>query len=143
MGPGQDSQGCDYGNLQLRVTVLDGNGSQMGGVWVHDRYSQQYQVTGNVDSPDWGPGETKFEYGIGGGGSLCVAEGEGGACVSDYTRDMPAYHIPPVEDLHAAGYCDQCCEPGATLERCRELVDAGKCMGNGHYSWRIEFKRSW
>jgi hypothetical protein len=143
VGPGQDAQGCDYGNLQLRVTVVDANGSQMGGVWVHDRYSQQYQVTGNVDSPDWGPGETKFEYGIGGGGSLCIADGEGGTCASDYTRDMPAYQVPPVEDLHAAGYCDQCCEPGATLERCRELVSAGKCMGNGHYSWRVVFKRSW
>ncbi len=142
VGPGQDAQGCDYGNLQLRVTVIDGQGAQLGGVWVHDRYSQQYQVTGNVDSPEWGPGETKFEYGIGGGGSLCVATGEGGGCISDYTRDMPAYNVPPVEDLHAAGYCSQCCEPGATLERCRELVDAGKCMGNGHYSWRIVFKRS-
>ena len=143
VGPGQDAQGCDYGNLQLRVTVVDAGGSQLGGVWVHDRYSQQYQVTGNVDSPDWGPGETKFEYGGGGGGSLCIAEGEGGGCVSDYTRDMPAYNVPPVEDLHAAGYCEQCCEPGATLERCRELVSAGECMGNGHYSWRIVFKRSW
>lgn len=142
VGPGQDSQGCDYGNLQLRVTVIDANGSQVGGIWVHDRYSQQYQVTGNVDSPEWGPGETKFEYGIGGGGSLCIAEGQGGACVSDYTRDLPAYNAPPVEDLYAAGYCDQCCERGATLERCRELVSAGKCMGNGHYSWRVVFKRS-
>jgi hypothetical protein len=143
VGPGQDSQGCDYGNLQIRVTVIDAGGSQLGGVWVHDRYSKQYQVTGNVDSPEWGPGETKFEYGIGGGGSVCIAEGEDGGCVSDYTRDMPAYSVPPVEDLHAAGYCSQCCEPDATLERCRELVNAGRCMGNGHYSWRVVFKRSW
>ena len=143
VGPGQDAQGCDYGNLQIRVTVIDAGGGQLGGVWVHDRYSQQYQVSGNVDSADWGPGETKFEYGIGGGGSLCIATGDGGTCVGDYTRDMPAYNAPPVEDLHAAGYCDQCCEPGATLERCRELVNAGTCMGNGHYSWRIVFKRSW
>jgi hypothetical protein len=143
VGPGEDSQGCDYGNLQIRVTVIDAGGSQLGGVWVHDRYSKQYQVTGNVDSPEWGPGETKFEYGIGGGGSLCIASGEGGGCVSDYTRDMPAYSVPPVADLHAAGYCSQCCEPDVTLDRCQELVSAGRCMGNGHYSWRVVFKRSW
>jgi hypothetical protein len=142
VGPGQDGQGCDYGNLQIRVTVVDANNNQIPGVWIHDRYSGQYQVTGNVDSPDWGIGETKFEYGIGGGGSLCVADGEGGGCQSDYTRDMPAYAAPSVEDLHGAGYCDQCCEPGATLERCRDLVNQGKCMGFGHYSWRVVFRRS-
>ena len=27
MGPGQDSQGCDYGNLQIRVTVIDAGGN--------------------------------------------------------------------------------------------------------------------
>jgi hypothetical protein len=142
VGPGQDSQGCDYGNLQIRVTVVNAAGNQISGVWIHDRYSGQYQVTGNVDSPEWGIGETKFEYGIGGGGSLCVASGEGGTCVSAYTRDMPTYYAPPAEDLHAAGYCDQCCDVGATLERCRQLVDAGQCMGAGHYSWRVVFKRS-
>ncbi len=141
VGPQQDGQGCDYGNLQIRVTVIDANGGQIGGVWVHDRYSGQYQVTGNVGSSDWGPGETKFEYGIGGGGSVCIATGQGGECVTDYTRDMPCYNRPSVEDLHAAGYCN-CCEVGASLERCRQLVNDGKCMGNGHYSWRVVFKRS-
>jgi hypothetical protein len=62
--------------------------------------------------------------------------------VSDFTRDMPCYHAPPVEDLFAAGYCDQCCEVGATLERCQQLVNEGKCMGNGHYSWRVVFRRN-
>jgi len=144
VGPGQDGQGCDYGNLQIRVTVVDANGGQIGGVWVHDKYSQQYQVTGNVNSPEWGPGETKFEYGIGGGGSVCIANGEGGGCASDYTRDMPCYYTPPVEDLYAAGYCE-CCESGASLERCRQLVNEHKCFqtGAGHYSWRVVFKRSW
>jgi hypothetical protein len=143
VGPGEDSQGCTYGNLQIRVTVVDANGSQLGGVWVYDRYSGQYQLTGNVDSVDWGPGETKFEYGGGGGGSVCIATGQGGACVSEFTRDMPCYNVPPVEDLFAAGYCGQCCEVGATLERCRQLVNEGKCMGNGHYSWRVVFTRNW
>jgi hypothetical protein len=142
VSPGEDNQQCTSGNLQIRVTVVDAGGSQMGGVWVYDRYSGQYQLTGNVDSPDWGPGETKFEYGGGGGGSVCIATGQGGACVSGFTRDMPCYNIPPVEDLFAAGYCDQCCEVGATLERCQQLVNEGKCMGNGHYSWRVVFKRN-
>jgi hypothetical protein len=143
VGPGQDSQDCTKGNLQLRVTVVDANDSQIPGVWVYDRYSQQYQITGNVDSPDWGVGETKFEYGIGGGGSLCVASGEGGECASAFTRDLSVYNSPPVEDLHASGYCDQCCEVGASLERCRELVAAGNCFDYpGHYSWRVVFKRS-
>jgi hypothetical protein len=143
LGPGEAGQRCDGGDLRIGVTAVDAGGGQLGGVWVFDRYSSQYQVTGNVDSPDWGPGQTKFEYGIGGGGSLCIAEGQGGGCVSDYTRDMPCYVPPPIEDLHAAGYCDQCCEPGASVERCRQLVAEGKCMGNGHYSWRVVFKRSW
>jgi hypothetical protein len=144
VGPGEDGQGCDYGNLQIRTTVVGANGNQIGGVWVYDKYSQQYQVTGNVGSPDWGPGETKFEYGIGGGGSLCIAEGQGGACVTGFTRDMPCYYLPSVEDLYAAGYCE-CCEVGSSLERCRELVDAGKCFQTraGHFSWRVVFKRSW
>jgi hypothetical protein len=143
LGPGEEGQRCDGGDLRIGVTVVDASGNQLGGVWIYDKYSQLYQVTGNVESPDWGPGETKFEYGGGGGGSLCVAQGEGGACVSDFTRDMPCYYPPPVEDLHAAGYCSQCCEPGATVERCRQLVNEGKCMGAGHYSWRVIFKRSW
>ncbi|MGD8626329.1 MAG: hypothetical protein PVJ34_17455, partial [Anaerolineae bacterium] len=143
VGPGQDGQGCDYGNLQVRVTVVDAGNNQIGGVWIHDRYSNQYQVTGNVASPDWGPGETKFEYGIGGGGSLCVAEGQGGACLSDYTRDMPCYNPPPFEDMWAAGYCE-CCETGITKERCQDLYNAGvSCMNWGHYSWRVVFKRNW
>jgi hypothetical protein len=143
LGPGEAGQRCDSGDLRIGVTAVDANGGQLGGVWVFDRYSNLYQVTGNVNSPDWGPGQTKFEYGIGGGGSLCVADGEGGGCVSTYTRDMPCYAAPPIEDLHAAGYCDQCCEPGASVERCRQLVAEGKCMGFGHYSWNVVFKRSW
>ncbi len=144
VGPGQDSQGCDYGNLQLRVMVQNANGGQLGGVWVYDKYSQQYQVTGNVDSPDWGSGETKFEYGIGGGGSLCIANGSGGSCISDFTRDLPCYYLPSVEDLYAAGYCE-CCEAGASLERCRQLVNENKCFQTraGHFSWRVVFKRNW
>lgn len=145
VGPGQDGQGCDYGNLQIRVTVLDANGGQIGGVWIYDKYSQQYQVTGNVDSPDWGPGETKFEYGIGGGGSLCIADGQGGGCVSGFSRDMPCYYTPPVADMFAAGYCEQCCEIGISQERCGQRISEGTCFssGAGHYSWRIVFKRGW
>lgn len=144
MGPGQDGQGCDYGNLMIRVTVVDGNGVQIPGIWVYDQYSQQYQVTGNVGSPDWGPGETKFEYGQGGGGSLCIASGQGGPCVSDYTRNLPCFNGPPVQDLWAAGYCDQCCETGSSADRCQELINAGKCRGLvfGHFTWRVVFKRS-
>lgn len=143
VGPGQDGQGCEYGNLQIHVTVVDKNGSQIPGVWLYDQFSRQYQVTGNVDSRDWGPGETKFEYGKGGGGSLCIANGQGGSCVSDFTRNMPCFDLPPVEDLYSSGYCN-CCEAGATLERCRELVDAKKCFQTraGHFSWRAVFKRS-
>ena len=144
VGPGEDSQGCEYGNLQIRITVLDAQGGQIGGVWLHDRYSGQYQVTGNVGSPDFGPGEAKFEYGIGGGGSLCVASGQGGPCVSDYTRDMPCYYAPPFEDLWAVGYCE-CCEVGISKERCQEFYNSGaQCMKQArHYSWRVVFERSW
>ena len=143
VGPGQEGQVCDNGDLRIGVTVVNAQGAQIPGVWIYDKYSQQYQVTGNIDSPDWGTGETKFEYGIGGGGSLCVAAGQGGPCESDFTRDMPVYFLPPVEDLYAAGYCN-CCETDITLERCQQLVSEGKCYPTGamHFSWRVVFKRS-
>jgi hypothetical protein len=144
VGPGEDGQGCGYGNLQIRVTVVDVNGSQVGGVWIYDKYSKQFQLTGNVGSPDFGPGETKFEYGGGGGGSLCVASGQGGDCVSDFTRDMPCYYLPPIEDLYASGYCN-CCEQGASFERCQQLINDGTCFHTRaeHFSWRVVFTRNW
>jgi hypothetical protein len=143
VGPGQDGQGCDYGNLQIRVTVVDAGGNQISGVWVYDKYSQQYQLTGNVGSPEWGPGETKFEYGIGGGGSLCIADSQGGGCVSGYTRDMPCYFLPPFDDLWTAGYC-QCEKPDITRDECQQLLNEGRFMGPGagHFSWRVVFRRS-
>ena len=143
VGPGEDGQGCDYGNLQIHVTVVNAQGRQLGGVWVYDKYSQQYQLTGNIDSPDWGRGETKFEYGGGGGGSLCIAQGQGGPCVSGWTRDMPCYFLPPFEDLWNAGYC-QCEKPEITREECERLANEGKFMatGAGHFSWRVTFQRS-
>jgi hypothetical protein len=144
VGPGEDSQGCGYGNLQIRVTVIDANGNQIGGVWIYDKYSHQYMVTGNVGSSDFGPGETKFEYGGGGGGSLCVTSGQGGGCISDFTRDMPCYFLPPVEDLYASGYCN-CCEQGASFERCQQLINEGICFPTRaeHFSWRVVFTRNW
>ena len=145
LGPGQEGQECDGGgNLQIRVTTVDAGGNQIPGVWVFDRYSGQYQVTGNVDSPDWGPGETKFEYGIGGGGSLCIAQGEGGACTTGYTRDMPCNKRPAFEDMWAAGYCE-CCRVGISKDECQQLYDnRDSCMPEwGHFSWRVLYKRSW
>jgi hypothetical protein len=141
-----EGQECDGGgNLQIRVMVVNASGVQLRDVWIYDKYSKDYQVTGNVDSPDWGPGETKFEYGGagGGGGSLCIAQGQGGACITDFTRDMPCYFLPPVEDLYAAGYCS-CCEPNISLDRCRQLINEGKCFqtGAGHFSWRVVYKRN-
>ncbi len=146
---GEDAQTCEGGNLQIRVMVIGPNGNQLSGVWVHDMYSGQDQVTGNVESPDWGPGETKFEYGQGGGGKLCITTGQGGPCESPYTRDMPCFDPPPFEDMWAAGYCN-CCgsEAASNKELCRQIYDAhsesNKCVGWwGHYSWRVVFKRNW
>jgi hypothetical protein len=146
VGPGEDAQTCVSGLLQIRVTVLNAAGNQIPGVWVYDKYSQYYNLTGNVDSPDWGPGETKFEYGYGGGGSLCIASSQGGPCVSDYTRDMPCDFNPSFEDKWAAGYC-QCCsaEAAANKELCRQLYEEGNgCIAwpRGHYAWRVVFRRS-
>jgi hypothetical protein len=144
VGPGQDAQRCDAGNLQIRATVVDANGNQLSGVWIHDYYSGENRVTGHKgDDPFWGPGEAEFSYWGGGGGKLCITSGEGGPCESEYTRDMPCSNTPPVEDLFAAGYCD-CCEAGATLERCRERINEGTCFktGNAHYSWRVVFTRA-
>jgi hypothetical protein len=130
----------------VRVTVVDANGSQIGGVWVYDRYSGRYQVTGHKgDDPYWGPGEAQFDYGSGGGGSMCIATGEGGPCESGFTRDLPCFWLPPIEDMHSSGYCDRCCESGVSVEGCRQLTNERKCFptGAGHFSWRVVFKRSW
>ena len=101
-------------------------------------------MTGNVDSPDFGPGETKFEYGINGGGSLCIADGEGGGCVTDFTRSLSCYVRPAFEDMWAAGYCE-CCQSGISKEACQVLYDnRDSCMPEwGHFSWRVLYKRSW
>ncbi|MGD9046928.1 MAG: hypothetical protein PVF77_02645 [Anaerolineae bacterium] len=143
VSPGEDGQQCpDATGLKLiRVTVLDAAGSQIPGVWVHERYTGLYQVSGHKgDDPFWGEGEVELA-GLD-GGQVCIAPGEGGACESDFTRDLPCHDPPPFEDMWAAGYCE-CCTPGISKEDCKALYDAGQCLGISHYSWRVEFKRSW
>ena len=123
--------------------MLNAGGNQIPGIWVHDQFSGQYQLTGNVGSPDWGPGETKFEYGIHGGGSLCIADGQGGGCITSWTRGLPCYDPPPFEDMWAAGYCE-CCQPGISKDACQQLYNSGgSCMNWGHYSWRVVYRRNW
>lgn len=140
IGPGQEGQSCAEGHKLIRVTVLDAAGQQIPGVWVYEKYTGQYRVTGHKgDDPYWGPGEAEFS-GLD-GGQLCIAGSEGGACESELTRNLPCHDPPPFEDLWAAGYCE-CCEPGITKDRCRELFESGKCLGISHYAWRVEFKRS-
>lgn len=142
VGPGQEGQSCAEGHKLIRVTVLDAAGAQIPGVWVHEKYTGWYQVTGHKgDDPYWGPGEVELNNLD--GGQVCIASGEGGACESEFTRNLPCHDPPPFEDLWAAGYCEECCEPGISKERCRELFESGKCLGISHYAWRVVFKRSW
>jgi len=141
LGPVNGPQHCDLsGELQVRVRAVDAAGNQLPGIWVFDQYSKTYMVTGN--RPGWGPGETYFEYWGGGGGSTCITEGQGGGCVTSYTRDMPCFNMPPLDDLYAAGYCN-CCEYGASFQRCQELYNAGRCLGPGHYRWQVVYTRGW
>ena len=99
---------------------------------------------GGCDEGYTGPNCDECDQGYRPCGSLCVANGQGGSCISDYTRDLPTYYTPPVEDMFAAGYCDQCCDIGIDLEACRQRIAAGTCFasGAGHYSWRVVFTRS-
>lgn len=145
VGPGEDAQRCDAGSQQIRVSVVDANGGPLPGVWIFEQYSGMYQVTGHKqDDPYWGPGDVEIPCpGFQGGGVVCITDGPGGSCISAQTRGMSCYTVPPVEDLFAADYCNSCCKVGVTLDECRQLVNEGKCMGNGHYSWRVVFKRSW
>ena len=134
--PWEARHACIYGS------VLYDQPRRIFRMW-YNAYGEN-RVTGHKgDDPFWGPGEAEFSYWGGGGGKLCITSGEGGPCESEYTRDMPCSNTPPVEDLFAAGYCD-CCEAGATLERCRERINNGTCFktGNAHYSWRVVFKRA-
>jgi hypothetical protein len=143
VGPGQEGQSCNDGHKLIRVTVLNAAGEQLPGVWVYEQYTGQYLVSGHKgEDPYWGPGEVELS-GLD-GGRVCIATGEGGSCESDLTRDLPCHDPPEFEDLWAAGYCD-CCETGITKERCREYFDSDDwCVGGvSHYSWRVEFRRSW
>ncbi len=140
VGPGQEAQTCADGLKLIRVTVLDAAGNQVPGVWVYEQYTDQYQVSGHKgDDPYWGQGEVELS-GLD-GGRVCVATGQGGACESGFTRNLPCHDPPPFEDLWAARYCE-CCEPGISQERCRELFESGRCLGISHYAWRVEFRRS-
>ena len=141
VGPGQEGQECDGGGKKMvRVTVLDANGEQIPGVWIYERYTDQYRVTGHKgDDPFWGHGEA--EYSGLEGAQVCIATGEGGACASDFTRNLPCHDSVPVDDLWAAGYCE-CWEPGITKEQCRENIESGYWLKIGWYYWRVEFRRS-
>lgn len=142
---GEDGQYCGEGYLRIRVMALDPYDNQIPDVWIYDRYSKIFQATGNVDAPDWGPGETMFNYGGDGGGALCIAQGQGGTCLTGYTRDMPCFNPPPFEDMWAAGWC-QCCgtEAAGDKELCQEMHERGdRCMNWGHYAWRVVYRRSW
>jgi hypothetical protein len=135
-----DGQSCAEGHKMIRVTVLDAAGQQIPGLWVHEKYTGVFQVTGHKgDDPFWGPGEVEFSNLD--GGQVCIASGQGGACESEFTRNLPCHDPPPFEDLWAAGYCD-CREAGITKEQCRELYDSGQWQPISHYYWRVEFRRS-
>lgn len=143
MGPGEPSIGCTDANPILFVTVLNRKGVQLPDVWLREGYTGVELKTGEKAQSDPSRGIGEAEFVGAGGGKLCVLNAQGGQCVSGWTRDMPARSVPPVEDLYAAGYCEQCCgEPGLTLVRCQELVSQGRCMGFGHYSWKIVFTRN-
>ena len=112
----------------------------MGGVLVRNLYTGEELATGHKEGdPARGPGDAEFV----GSSQICVLNGPGGECESEPTRGMDTWNAPPVEDLFSAGYCSECCEPNITLDRCRELVSKGQCMGPGHYSWQVVFTRTW
>jgi hypothetical protein len=146
LGPlNQPGQECEGGGQYIRVTVLDGADNQLSGFWVQEFYTGQTQETGHkAADPGWGVGEAEIGCAGNADVKVCLAQDPSGSCLTDYTRDMRCDLVPDVEDLFAAGYCE-CCEPGASLERCRELVDEGECFatGTGHFSWQVVFRRGW
>jgi hypothetical protein len=94
IGPGQEGQSCAEGHKLIRVTVLDAAGQQIPNVWVHEKYTGWYQVTGHKgDDPYWGPGEVELSNLD--GGQVCIASGDGGACESEFTRNLPCHDPPP------------------------------------------------
>jgi hypothetical protein len=126
----------------IRVTVLNAAGEQIPGVWIYEHYSNQYRVTGHKGTdPYWGPGEAEFSELD--GGRVCIATGEGGPCESEQTKDLPCHDPPAFPDLWAAGFCECCGDGSLSQEECKRQFDEGTCLGIGHYSWRVEFKRSW
>lgn len=146
MGPANEpGQSCEGGAQYIRVTVVDAQGVQLGGIWIHDLYTGQTQVTGHKgDDPFWGPGEAEIPCPGDSGAAICIAADASGTCVTGYTRGMSCLQAPDFEDLWSAGYCE-CCERGITKERCRQFYDSGaQCLRqNRHLSWRVTFRRSW
>ena len=125
----QENGGCDGMNV-LFLRVVDANGNPLDGIIVRVRWDggQEEVVTGSK-----GPGRAEFPL-YGAYWARVVRDVSGRAYTSEETRRVDSVN-PDYADLIQGGYC-------LDEADCRER-DAARQLCYGHYSWEVEFRRSW
>ncbi len=125
----QENAGCEGMNV-LFVRVVDAAGNPLDGVIVRVRWDggQEEIVSGSK-----APGRAEFPL-YGAYWAQIVRDVSGRAYTSQETRRIDSVY-PDYADLIQAGYCTDEAD-------CREK-DARRQLCYGHYSWEVEFQRTW
>ncbi|MFN2245393.1 MAG: hypothetical protein ACK2U2_24100 [Anaerolineae bacterium] len=133
---GEDSQGCDWGDHTIYISVVDANGNPLNGVVVHAVWTGNDLISGEkgdgrTELPLWGGGEEFFVAG----------DTSGRTYTSQRTRSLDV-DWPTAQDLWDCQYC--ACKPFPNFEECQYARDNKTYLfAHGHYSYVVVFKRSW
>lgn len=126
--PGEDGCGLNV----LFVRVLDAAGNPLNGVRMRVQWETGSEeiVSGSKDGQ---PGNAEFAL-AGAYRLQVIGDVNGNTYTSEVTREVDS-KFPSYSDLIAGGYC-------STEAECREKEEKNQlCFG--HYSWEVEFRRTW
>jgi hypothetical protein len=133
---GEDSQGCDWGDHTIYLTVVDANGAPLNGVVVHGVWTGSDLITGEK-----GDGRTELPLYNSGEEFLITGDTSGRTYTSQTTRSLHT-DWPTAQDLWDCRYC--ACKPFSSFEECQNARDNQTYLfAKGHYSYVVVFKRSW
>lgn len=126
--PGDD--GCGLNVLFLRVR--DAAGNPLNGVKMRVGWETGSEeiVSGSKDGQ---PGNAEFTL-AGAYHVEVIGDVSGNTYTSEVTREIDS-KFPSYSDLIAGGYCQ-------TEAECKEKEDKNQ-LCYGHYSWEVEFRRTW
>ena len=135
---GEDAQGCQGGEHNLFVQVVDPAGNPLDNVRVREVFTGQVEVTGVQGK---GAGRVQFDIYRDGGGQLEIVD-EGNAPQGPQSRGMSA-NLPDWDLFQAAGYCN--CKPYPDVDSCRAGWEARdfRYMPMGHYAYEVVFQRTY